>query len=161
MYRKMEEESENLTEQVASQAEKRSGARLLMTHPGVGPVTALATDVFWGDPQRLASSKALASCVRMIPREYSSGSAVAFRCIHHWAAALSVGRGWCLRRSPRSRVAMLLSPQISAEGFGESVHGGSTDVRNSTLDHVARSDRLRRVLSSLAEANQCCLCGDG
>ena len=39
----------------------------LMTHPGVGPVTALATEVFLGDPQRFADSKALAShgrCVR-------------------------------------------------------------------------------------------------
>jgi len=48
MYRKMEEEVENLTEQVAEQARQRFGARLLMTHPGVGPVTALATDVFPG-----------------------------------------------------------------------------------------------------------------
>jgi transposase len=44
MYKKMEEEIENLSEQVAEQAGHRSGARLLMTHPGVGPVTALATD---------------------------------------------------------------------------------------------------------------------
>ena len=28
------------------------------------------------------------------------------------------------------------------------------------VDHVARSDRLRRVLSSWTEAKQCCLCGD-
>jgi transposase len=48
-------------------------ARLLMTHPGVGPVTALATEVFLGDPARFADSKALASYVGMIPREYSSG----------------------------------------------------------------------------------------
>src|SRR5246127_3425951 len=36
-YRKMEEEVENLNEQVAEQAEKRSGARLLLSHPGLGP----------------------------------------------------------------------------------------------------------------------------
>jgi transposase len=44
-----------------------------MTHPGVGPVTALATDVFLGDPRRFAEAKALASYVGIIPREYSSG----------------------------------------------------------------------------------------
>ena len=44
-----------------------------MTHPGVGPVTALATDVFLGDPKRFADGKALASYVGLIPREYSSG----------------------------------------------------------------------------------------
>ena len=74
MYRKMEEEIELLTAKVAEQAEQRSGARLLLTHPGVGPVTALATDVFLGDPQRFANGKALASYVGLIPREYSSGA---------------------------------------------------------------------------------------
>lgn len=44
-----------------------------MTHPGVGPVTALATDVFLGDPQRFADGKALASYVGLIPAERSSG----------------------------------------------------------------------------------------
>src|SRR5690348_15530704 len=39
LYRKMEEDIEQLTAQVAEQAEQRSGARLLLTHPGVGPVT--------------------------------------------------------------------------------------------------------------------------
>jgi len=45
-----------------------------MTHPGVGPVTALATDVFLGNPRRFADSKALASYVGLIPREHSSGA---------------------------------------------------------------------------------------
>jgi hypothetical protein len=73
LYRKMEEEIENLTQQVAEQAEQRSGARRLMTHPGVGPVTALATDVFLGDPKRFLDGKVLGSYVGLIPREYSSG----------------------------------------------------------------------------------------
>jgi transposase len=45
-----------------------------MTHPGVGPVTALATDVFLGDPSRFPNGKALASYVGLIPSEYSSGA---------------------------------------------------------------------------------------
>jgi transposase len=45
-----------------------------MTHPGVGPVTALATEVFLGDPGRFADGKALASYVGLIPSEYSSGA---------------------------------------------------------------------------------------
>jgi transposase len=73
MYRKMEEEIENLSQQVAEQAGQRFGAQRLMTHPGMGPVTALATDVFLGDPGRFADGKALASYVGLIPREYSSG----------------------------------------------------------------------------------------
>src|SRR5208282_4567782 len=74
MYRSMAEEIKNLTEQVAEQAEQRGGARLLLSHPGVGPVTALATEVFLGDPRRFADGKALASYVGMIPRKYSSGA---------------------------------------------------------------------------------------
>jgi transposase len=74
MYRRMQEEIENLTEQIAEQARQRCGAQLLLTHPGVGPVTALATDVFLGDAQRFADGKALASYVGLIPREYSSGA---------------------------------------------------------------------------------------
>ena len=73
LYRRMDEEIDNLTQQVAEQAEQRCGARRLMTHPGVGPVTALATDVFLGDPKRFLDGKALASYVGIIPREYSSG----------------------------------------------------------------------------------------
>ncbi|HXM98987.1 MAG TPA: transposase [Candidatus Dormibacteraeota bacterium] len=32
-------------------------SRRLMTHPGVGPITALATEVFLGDPRRFASDE--------------------------------------------------------------------------------------------------------
>ena len=74
MYRKMEEEIENLTQRIEEQAGQRRGAGLLMTHPGVGPVTALATEVFLGDPRRFIDGKALASYVGLIPREYSSGA---------------------------------------------------------------------------------------
>jgi transposase len=40
----------------------------------VGPVTALATEGFLGDPRRLVDGKALASYVGLIPREHSSGA---------------------------------------------------------------------------------------
>jgi transposase len=73
MYQKMESDIENLNQRVEEQAVRRSGARLLMTHPGVGPITALATDVFLGDPTRFPNGKALASYVGIIPKEYSSG----------------------------------------------------------------------------------------
>jgi transposase len=63
-----------LDQQVSEQARERSQARRLMTHPGVGPVTALATEVFLGDPSRFVNAKAVASYVGMIPSEYSSGA---------------------------------------------------------------------------------------
>jgi transposase len=39
----------------------------------ITPVTALATEVFVGDPTRFRDGKALASYVGMIPSEHSSG----------------------------------------------------------------------------------------
>jgi transposase len=62
-----------LDQQVSEQARARPQACRLMTHPGVGPVTALATEVFLGDPSRFVDAKALASYVGLIPSEYSSG----------------------------------------------------------------------------------------
>ena len=73
MYVKFETDIEILNREVEQQAGARPGARLLMTHPGVGPITALATEVFLGDPSRFADSKGLASYVGMIPGEHSSG----------------------------------------------------------------------------------------
>lgn len=73
MYRRLDRQIGKLDERVRDQALRRPGAKLLMTHPGVGAVTALATDVFLGDPARFADGKALASYVGMIPSEHSSG----------------------------------------------------------------------------------------
>ncbi len=73
LYRHLSDQIAGLDARVADQARDHPGSRLLMTHPGIGPVTALATDVFLGDPARFATGKAVASYVGMIPREYSSG----------------------------------------------------------------------------------------
>ena len=64
-----------------------------MTHPGVGPITALATEVFLGDPMRFSDGKALASYIGMIPSEHSSGRPAAAGCdeqTRERTAALSV-----------------------------------------------------------------------
>jgi transposase len=73
MYRQLEADTEALDRMVAETAEQRVLSRLLMTHPGVGPITAQATEVYLGDPTRFADGKALASYVGMIPEEDSSG----------------------------------------------------------------------------------------
>ncbi len=73
LYPRLQERIDDLNQQVTDQAWHRPQARLLMTHPGVGPVTALATEVFLGDPRRFADGKAVASYIGMIPSEHSSG----------------------------------------------------------------------------------------
>jgi len=74
MYAKFQTETETLNQRVEQQACERPAARLLVTHPGVGPITALATEVFLGDPSRFTDNKELASYVGMIPGEHSSGA---------------------------------------------------------------------------------------
>jgi transposase len=73
MYARFEAEIEQLNQRVLEQAGQRPTAGLLMTHPGVGPITAPATDVLLGDPKRFSDGKALASYIGIIPREHSSG----------------------------------------------------------------------------------------
>jgi len=58
---------------VADEANTRSEVRRLMTHPGVGPVTALAFVLTLGPPSRFARGKQVASYFGLIPSENSSG----------------------------------------------------------------------------------------
>jgi transposase len=55
------------------EVEKRAITRLLMTHPGVGPLTALAYELVIGTPERFHCGKQLASYVGLVPEEKSSG----------------------------------------------------------------------------------------
>lgn len=73
LYPQLQEAIDDLDQRVREQVLQRPRARQLMTHPGVGPITALATEVFLGDPARFADGKAVASYMGMIPSERSSG----------------------------------------------------------------------------------------
>jgi len=73
LYPRFQESIDDLDRQVSEEAHQRPQAQRLMTHPGVGPVTALATEVFLGDPKRFADGKTVASYIGMIPSEHSSG----------------------------------------------------------------------------------------
>jgi transposase len=73
LYPQLQGPIDDLDRQVEREAQQRSQSRRLMTHPGVGPITALATEVFLGDPRRFTDGKAVASYIGMIPSEHSSG----------------------------------------------------------------------------------------
>jgi transposase len=62
-----------LDRRVAEEARQRPEAVRLMTHPGVGPVTALAMVLTLGPAQRFASAKQVGSYFGLIPSEASSG----------------------------------------------------------------------------------------
>jgi len=69
----LDRQVEELDQPVSAAARADARARLLMTQPGVGPVTALAFAVTIGDVHRFATSAQVASYVGLIPREHSSG----------------------------------------------------------------------------------------
>ena len=64
---------EPLDEAVQAAAQQNAEARLLMTHPGVGPVVSLAYVLIVGDWRRFPRGKQVGSYLGLIPAESSSG----------------------------------------------------------------------------------------
>jgi transposase len=62
-----------LDEAAQRAAEENEEARLLMTQPGVGPITSLAFVLTIGEVARFKRGKQVASYLGLIPREHSSG----------------------------------------------------------------------------------------
>jgi transposase len=64
---------QELTRALEQEVEKRPVTRRLTTHPGVGPLTALAFELVIGTPERFHCGKQIASYVGLVPTEQSSG----------------------------------------------------------------------------------------
>jgi len=79
-----------LDQAVVEAAEKNERARLLMTQPGVGPITSIAFVLTMGDVSRFPRGKQVASYLGLIPREYSSGG-------HQRFGSISKQGNWFLR----------------------------------------------------------------
>jgi len=62
-----------LDQRLKAEVERRPEAQRLMTHPGVGPLTALATVLILGEVKRFAETRQVTSYVGLIPAEDSSG----------------------------------------------------------------------------------------
>jgi transposase len=69
----LDEQIAALTKLVEAEAQKRPGAVLLMTHPGVGAQTALGFVLTIGRVERFENAKKISSYLGLIPAEYSSG----------------------------------------------------------------------------------------
>jgi transposase len=63
-----------LTQAIEQEAAKRPEAMRLMTHPGVGALTALAFVLILGTAERFGSGKPIASYLGLVPIEESSGT---------------------------------------------------------------------------------------
>jgi transposase len=62
-----------LTQAIEQEAEKCPQAQRLMTHPGVGALTALAFVLIIGEAERFSCGKQIASYLGLVPAEDSSG----------------------------------------------------------------------------------------
>jgi transposase len=69
----LDQQIASLDQAVQNAAEQDKQAQLLMTQPGIGPVTSLAFVLTLGDVSRFPRGKQVASYLGLIPREYSSG----------------------------------------------------------------------------------------
>ena len=63
-----------LDERIEQEVGRREDAQRLMTHPGVGPLTALGTVLGLGPVERFPDARHVTSYVGLIPQEESSGS---------------------------------------------------------------------------------------
>lgn len=72
LLKQMDQQIGALDQAVKKAAEENEEARLLMTQPGVGPVTALAFVLTLGEVQRFRRGKQVASYLGLIPQERSS-----------------------------------------------------------------------------------------
>jgi transposase len=69
----LDRQVDELDQAVKQSAADHPQARLLMTQPGVGPITSLAFVLTIGDVSRFRHSNQVASYLGLIPREHSSG----------------------------------------------------------------------------------------
>lgn len=73
MLDQLDRRVQELDQAVRAEAARWPGVRLLMTHPGVGPVVGLAYVLTLGPVERFPRGKQVASYLGLIPREHSSG----------------------------------------------------------------------------------------
>lgn len=73
LLKQLDQQITMLDQAVKKAAEENEKSRLLMTQPGVGPITSLAFVLTLGDVTRFRRGKQVASYLGLIPREYSSG----------------------------------------------------------------------------------------
>ena len=64
---------DQLSQAIEQEAEQQPEVQRLMTHPGVGPITALAFVLVLGTPLRFGCGKQVASYLGLVPSEGSSG----------------------------------------------------------------------------------------
>jgi len=115
-----------LTQLIEREVDKHPVAQRLMTHPGVGALTALAFLLIIGEGERFECGKQIAAYLGLVPEDDSSGESRRLGHISKPGSGLIVSFLWKRRRS----------------GYG-AMRNGVTNFSISPCDEGARSRRLR------------------
>ena len=138
LYPRLQGSIEELDQGVCEEVQQHPQARRLLTHPGVGPITALATEVFLGDPLRFIDGKALASYIGMIPSEHSHGGRQRLGAMSKQGNAL-LRYLWCeaamhaVERDPELK--RFYRRKLVQKGLGKARVAAARRTGNPTLDH--------------------------
>ena len=141
----------SLTEQIGQldqatekAAEEDSQARLLMTHPGVGPITALAFVLTLGDAKRLKRGKQVSSYLGLVPREHSSSGKQQLGSINKQGNSFLRSCWWRVhsRYAFGRRFSQAIPAPLSPHGKGCCQGGGSAQVVRTTLLDAAHQRSL-------------------
>ena len=97
---------QDLTRKLEQEVERRPVTRRLMTHPGVGPLTALAYELVIGVPERFHCGKQIASYVGLVPRKIPAAIDAGWDTSASKATCCS---GFCWWKQRRSRYAAIQS----------------------------------------------------
>jgi transposase len=151
---------DGLDTQIAAAAAGDPEACRLMTHPGVGPLTALATILVLGPVHRFPSSKHVVSYAGLAPAIAFLGRQTPPRGDHETGQqAVAIrsrpgGPGGCASRC-RPAAPLLSGAESPGQGAGEG-RGGSGPPHPS-VHHAARLHRLPRVSTARSSRGRCSL----
>jgi hypothetical protein len=130
-----------LNRQVEAEVKQRPDALRLMTHAGVGPMTALAMVLTLGPAERFASPKQVASYFGLIPSEHSSGGrqqSGAHQQAGQFVSAFPAGGSRTVGGALRHGTGTFLSPAGGAQASRAGQSGGGAQAGDAVVPDVAR-----------------------
>jgi transposase len=143
LYVQLQKRIEELDQQVERQCQQRPQARRLLTHPGVGPVTALATEVFLGDSKSIRRRQPGSQLYRHDSVRAQQREAPTTRKDdqgRQFPTALPVDRSdaACGEEGPGAET--LLSAQADSKRNGQGADRSGAQTGDPAMDHDARPD---------------------
>jgi transposase len=158
----LDAEIEQLNRRVEEEVRQRPSAMKLQTHPGVGPVTALAMVLTLGPAERFPAGKQVGSYFGLIPSEHSSGGAAApgtHQQTGQFVSALFVGGSGADGGALRPRVGPLLSPSGGAQTSRSGQSGSGPQAGSEVVPDVARRLELRATVQGGRAGEPGSFCG--